>query len=371
MLSLGFTELKNAGSMYVLDCDAPAEEATIAARPAGLTGKIVVSCYVDDPAIVCDNQEAEAWYHTALDNRFDVKHHSYLTVSNPIEYCGTRMTKPVDGGLKIDNRRFIERLLDARGMQDCNAAKNPVTKATLLHLHENADNKLSAELATVARSTMGELHWLAATTHPKLAVAHSMLAKYSANPCEGLLEALKTAIRYAAGAVDDCLFIPAGINSGLECFTDSDWAGNYSIDGCTKSRSGMLIRYNGVPVDWLSSKQLCIATSSADAESRALSTGVMRGLQMQYIAEELMLQTSSVLPVFVDAEAAIGFARNNGGGSKMKHIDIREQWVQSIRDKKQIKIAKVPGKKNPADFFTKLMTNAEFIRTSQGLSAKL
>ena len=135
MLSLGFTELKNAGSMYVLDCDAPAEEATVAARPAGLIGKIVVSCYVDDPAIVCDNQEAEAWYHTALDNRFDVKHHSYLTVNNPIEYCGTRMTKPVDGGLKIDNRRFIERLLDARGMQDCNAAKNPVTKATLLHLH--------------------------------------------------------------------------------------------------------------------------------------------------------------------------------------------------------------------------------------------
>jgi hypothetical protein len=222
MLSLGFTELKNAGSMYVLDCDAPAEEATIAARPAGRTRKIVVNCYVDDPAIVCDNQEAEAWYHTALGNRFDVKHHSYLTVNNPIEYCGTRMTKPVDGGLKIDNRRFIERLLDARGMQDCNATKNPATKATLLHLHENADNKLSAELATVARSTMGELHWLAATTHPKLVVAHSMLAKYNANPCEGLLEALKTAIRYAAGAVDECLFIPAGINSGLECFTDSD-----------------------------------------------------------------------------------------------------------------------------------------------------
>ena len=115
-----------------------------------------------------------------------------------------------------------------------------------------------------------------------------------------MLGALKTAIRYAASAVDNCL----------------------------------------------SPKQLYIATSYVDAESSALSTGVMRGLQVQYIAEELMLQTSSVLPVFVDAEAAIGFARNNGGGSKMKHIDIREQWVQSIRDKKQIKITKVPGKKN-------------------------
>ena len=47
-----------------------------------------------------------------------------------------------------------------------------------------------------------------------------------------------------------------------------------------------------------------------------------------------------------------------------------EQWVQSIKDKAQIKITKVCGKKNPADFFTKLMTNAEFARTSQDLSAK-
>ena len=55
----------------------------------------------------------------------------------------------------------------------------------------------------------------------------------------------------------------------------------------------------------------------------------------------------------------------------MKHIDIRAAWVQQIRDKEQIKILKIAGTKNPADFFTKLMTNAEFARTSQGLSAKL
>ena len=94
---MGFTELKNACSMYVLDFDTPAEEATLATRQANLTGKIIVSCYVDDPAIVCDNKETEASFHTALDDRFDVKHHSYLTAT-------TRMTKPVDGGLKIDNK---------------------------------------------------------------------------------------------------------------------------------------------------------------------------------------------------------------------------------------------------------------------------
>ena len=58
----------------------------------------------------------------------------------------------VGSRVEIDNKKIIERLLDARGMQDCNAAKNPITKATLQHLHANADNKLSAELPTVLSS---------------------------------------------------------------------------------------------------------------------------------------------------------------------------------------------------------------------------
>ena len=39
-----------------------------------------------------------------------------------------------------------------------------------------------------------------------------------------------------------------------------------------------------------------------------------------------------MLPVFVDENAAIGFARNNGGTSTMKHIDIRAAWVQQGTD---------------------------------------
>ena len=124
-------------------------------------------------------------------------------------------------------------------------------------------------------------------------------------------------------------------------------------------------------VDWASAKQLAIATSSGDAESRALATGVQRGLQMQYIAEELGLVTAGQLHLSVDATAAIGFARNNGGGSRMKHVDVREDWVQSIRDKKQITISKVGTKENPADFFTKLFTQSEFDRVGAGLSCNV
>ena len=55
----------------------------------------------------------------------------------------------------------------------------------------------------------------------------------------------------------------------------------------------------------------------------------------------------------------------------MKHLDIRMQWVQEIRDKKKIKIHKVHGPHNRSDFFTKLMTKSEFKRTSEGLYGRL
>ena len=126
-----------------------------------------------------------------------------------------------------------------------------------------------------------------------------------------------------------------------------------------------------MPVDWASAKQLAVTTSSGDAEARALATGVQRGLQMQYIAKELGLNTAAKLSLNVDATAAIGFARNNGGGSRMKHIDVREDWVQSIRDKKWIVIQKIGTRENPADFLTKLFSQAEFDRIGAGLSCSI
>ena len=121
----------------------------------------------------------------------------------------------------------------------------------------------------------------------------------------------------------------------------------------------------------MSAKQLCIATSSGGAESRALASGVQRGPQIRYIAETLMIATPLVPNIWLDAEATIGSARKNGGGAKMKHLDIRMQWVEEIGDKKKIKIHKVFGPHNRSDFFTKLMTKSEFKRTSKGLCGKL
>ena len=127
---LGFTEICNAGSVYVKNFDSEDSDLigadgegsgvpTAATKEASLTGMITVSCYVDDPVIVCDTEAAEQWYHNEMEKRFDVKHHSYLTVATPLEYCGTRLTLTVDNELKVDNKRFTEKMLDERGVAGC------------------------------------------------------------------------------------------------------------------------------------------------------------------------------------------------------------------------------------------------------------
>ena len=49
------------------------------------------------------------------------------------------------------------------------------------------------------------------------------------------------------------------------------------------------------------------------------------------------------LVVYIDASAAIGFIENTGGGGKMKHLDIKEGWIQLLRDRGIAEYWKIEG----------------------------
>ena len=51
----------------------------------------------------------------------------------------------------------------------------------------------------------------------------------------------------------------------------------------------------------------------------------------------------------------MGFITNTANVSRMKHIDLRQSWIDTLRDKK-IKFIRIPGEDNKADFFTKILS---------------
>ena len=74
MLSIGFVECQNVTSMY-----------------HHKERDMIVSCFVDDPIVFAKTTADETWYHTALDARVDIKHHSYLSTAELLTYCGTQI----------------------------------------------------------------------------------------------------------------------------------------------------------------------------------------------------------------------------------------------------------------------------------------
>ena len=88
--------------------------------------------------------------------------------------------------------------------------------------------------------------------------------------------------------------------------------------------------------------------------------GTTATLHIGYVADELGAPFPKPHLINIDASAAKSFFENTGGASKMKFIDIREGWIQQVRDHKQIQFVKIDGTLNPADTFTKLLERKEF-----------
>ena len=87
---------------------------------------------------------------------------------------------------------------------------------------------------TLYRSMIGKLQYVV-HTRPDIALAVSIVARFSAKPKENHMMAVKRILRYLRGTEDYGLWYKLGGNLDLKVFTNADWARN--IDD-KKSTSG-------------------------------------------------------------------------------------------------------------------------------------
>ena len=100
-----------------------------------------------------------------------------------------------------------------------------------------------------------------------------------------------------------------------------------------------------------SATQATIGLSSAEAEFYALVEGATRGIGLQAVLEELGVPTS-VVELLTDSSSAKCFASRRGVG-KLRHIDLKELWLQEAVKNGKVRLSKVAGELNPADILTK------------------
>ena len=68
------------------------------------------------------------------------------------------------------------------------------------------------------------------------------------------------------------------------------------------------------------------------------------------------------MPLYIDAKAAEGFVKNTGTPGRMKHIDLRNSWVDQVRNLQQLEYIHIDGLSNKADIYTKIVQGESFVK---------
>ena len=108
-----------------------------------------------------------------------------------------------------------------------------------------------------------------------------------------------------------------------------------------------------------SSTQGAYALSSAEAELYGMVEGVTRAKGLMSIARELGFKgLGNVIRLGTDSSAAKSFVCRRGLG-KMRHLEIRDLWLQREVAEGKLEVLKIPGEQNPADLMTKILSIKE------------
>ena len=240
--------------------------------------------------------------------------------------------------------RQVEKLLREIELEGANGAVTPGVKV-LSHQVE-AETDLPEKEFTRFRALAARANYLAADRIDVLYSAKEV-CRFMSRPTDIAMGALKRLARYLRSRprlVFDFEFQTA---EGIECYTDTDWAG---CARTRKSTSGGCLMVGQHLIKAWSATQASIALSSGEAEYY----GVVRGTGIALGIKALYSDIGLTLPirVWTDSTAALGIGGRQGLG-KLRHLECHSLWVQQRLRRKEFRLLKVDGEVNPADLFTK------------------
>jgi hypothetical protein len=200
------------------------------------------------------------------------------------------------------------------------------------------------------QSLVGTLMFAATCTRPDLAYAVSQLAQATAFATGRHLKAAFKTMRYLKGTPDMALHYKASTESGVQGFTDSDWAG---CPTTRRSTSGSIFLSGGAAISWTCKKQSFTALSSCEAEYAALTMGTKEALWLLDLYQELQVPTPVPIQMGVDNTAAIALSHNSVLHSRTKHTALHMHFVHEKVQEEKIRVTYIPTEEQVADYLTK------------------
>src|SRR5699024_192240 len=177
----------------------------------------------------------------------------------------------------------------------------------------------------------GSLMYLT-NTRPDIQSSVSLISRFMQRPTKTLWKNAMSILRYVI-KTKNCKLVLSGEEVDIiRCYTDAD----YANDSDRKSQSGYLIKLGKSPVMWLSKKQNTVACSTAEAETAAMTIGVMDALWLQALLRELQIISS--VTVLGDNKPSIQLMNNKNNSMRSKHLDVKVSFLRDLATRKAITI---------------------------------
>ena len=314
----------------------------------------IIAVYVDDIFLLGKTDELISEIKKSLCDRFDVEDMGRLH-----HFLGVKVVQSKNlNSIWIGQPSFTKTLLKRFGMEQSNPTATPFDVGTKL-LKKGANEVVSDDVDTqLYQSAVGSLMYLATRTRPDIAFAVGMCARFSAEPLSQHWMAVKRILRYLKGTIHLGLMYEQTTNNELTGYSDADWAGDLND---RKSTSGYVFILNGAAVSWKSSKQGCVALSTAEAEYMALASATQEAIWMSRLVREFTnADHLNPVKIYEDNQSAICIAKNHQQHGRTKHIDIKYHFTREHVAMKDIELVYCQSKEMIADVFTKPLNGPLF-----------
>jgi hypothetical protein len=327
-----------------------------------------LAVYVDDFGLFANGTRIMLEVKSRLASAFSVKDLGEMRFCLGLEVTRDRNLRTI----RLSQRPYIESLASQYHMEAAHPVLIPLDPSTILRKTScPTSDQDKMEMANVPYARLlGGLLWVMLVTRPDLSFSVVRLAQYAANPGRAHWQALKRVLVYLVSTKDWGLTYGEGGRSGLEVYSDADYA-SADVDG-RRSHSAYVSMLNGGAISWASKKQECVVVSTCEAEYVALCHAVKETIWLRSVLASLQLLLPGPTTVYEDNNGAKALAQNPNSHARSKHIDIRFHFTRDKVSDGSVAIQAKRTSEMLADLGTKLLARVKhrFFSWAMGLRGR-
>ena len=180
-------------------------------------------------------------------------------------------------------------------------------------------------------SAVGSLIYLSQCTRPDIAFAAGTLAKFNSNPSPVHWKAVKHLFRYLQGTKDYELVYQS--DDEEEIFITYSDSNHGACADTERSTGGYVVKISSGAVSWSSELQSVVALSTTEAEYIAGVEAGKESVWMRSLLGEFAYELKDSSTLYMGNNSSINVAKNPEHHGRMKHLDLRFNWLRNHVEK--------------------------------------